>query len=151
MFPRQPDGPEPSLLSDEEAMAPVVEPARQIVRAAGLQDVTGGFAFESCNDQGAPPFRGRVEMSFAVPAGVEPEDYFKGIAVTMVEQGWSDGPPPGTCPAGVVIHTATVMAIIGRAAAVGRGSVQLCGACRNMTNHRYDGKTVGTVITDQLR
>jgi hypothetical protein len=30
-------------------MAQVVEPARQIVRAAGLRDVTGGFAFESCN------------------------------------------------------------------------------------------------------
>jgi hypothetical protein len=151
MFPRQPDSPEPSLLSDEEAMAQVVEPARQIVRAAGLQDVTGGFAFESCNDQGAPPFRGRVEMSFAMPAGVEPDDYFKGIAVTMVEQGWADGPPPGMCPSGVVIHTATVMAIIDTATVVGRGSVQLCGMCGNMTDHRYDGKTVGTVITDQLR
>jgi len=152
MFPRQPDGPGPSPLSDEQAMAQVVEPARQIVRAAGLQDVTGGFAFESCNDQGAPPFRGRVEMSFAVPAGVEPDDYFKGIAVTMVGQGsWADGPRPGTCPSGVVIHTATVMAIIGGAAVVGRGSVQLCGVCRNMTDHSYDGKTVGTDITDRLR
>jgi hypothetical protein len=147
MFPRQPDGPS---LSDEEAMAQVVEPARQIVRAAGLQGVTGGFAFESCNDQGAPPFRGRVDMSFAIPAGIEPAEYFKGIAVTMVEQGWADGPPPGTCPSGVAIHTATVMAIIDRAAVAGRGSVKLCGVCRSMTDHRYDGKTVGTVITDQL-
>jgi hypothetical protein len=151
MFPGQPDSPEPSLLSDDEAMAQVVEPARQIARAARLQDVTGGFAFESCNDQGAPPFRGRVEMSFAMPTSVEPNDYFKGIAVTMVAQGWADGPPPGTCPSGVVIHTATVMAIIGRAAVVGRGSVKLRGVCRNMTDHRYDGKTVGIVITDQLR
>jgi hypothetical protein len=151
MFPRQPDSPEPSVLSDEEAMAQVVEPARQIARAAGLQDVTGVFAFESCNDQGAPPFRGRVEMSFAMPANIEPDDYIKEIAVTMVGRGWADGPPPGTCPSGVVIHTATVIAIIGRATVAGRGSVTLCGACRNVTDHRYDGKTVGTVITDQLR
>ena len=34
---------------------------------------------------------------------------------------------------------------------VGRGSVQLCGVCRNMTDHRYDGKTVGTDIALQLR
>lgn len=148
MFPRQPDGP---WLSDQEATAQVVEPARQIARAAGLQDVTGGFAFESCNDQGAPPFRARVDMSFAIPAGVEPDDYFEGIAVTMVRHGWADGPPPGMCPTGMVIHTATVMAIIGRAAVTGRGAVQLCGVCRNMTDHRHDGKTVGTVITDQLR
>jgi hypothetical protein len=151
MFPRQPDSPEPSLLSDEEAMAQVVQLARQIVRAAGLRDVTGGFAFESCNDQGAPPFRGRVEMSFAMPAGVEPDDYFREIAGTMVGQGWADGPPPGTCPSGVVIHSSTVMAIFGRTAVVGRGSVHLRGSCRNMTDHRHDDKTVGTVITDQLR
>ena len=138
-------------MSDEEAMMQVIEPARQIIRVTDLQDVTGGFAFESCNDQGAPPFRGRVEMSFTLPAGVEPDDYLKGIAAVMVRQGWADGPRPGTCPAGVVIHTATVMAIIGRAGVVGRGSVHLCGACRNMTDHRYDGKTVGTVITDLLR
>jgi hypothetical protein len=43
------------------------------------------------------------------------------------------------------------MAIIGRAAVVGRGSVQLCGVCGNMTDHRYDDKTVGTVITNRLR
>jgi hypothetical protein len=151
MFPTQPDSSEPSLLSDDEAMAQVLEPARQIILASGLQEVTGGFAFESCNDQGAPPFRGRVDMSFAMPSSVDPDDYFNGIAVTMVGHGWADGPPPGACPSGVVIHTATVMAIIGRAAVVGRGSVKLCGVCRNMTDHRYDGKTVGTVITEQLR
>ncbi|OBF28899.1 hypothetical protein A5724_26130 [Mycobacterium sp. ACS1612] len=151
MFPTQPDSFEGSTLSDAEAMAQVIEPAREIVRAAGLMDVTGGFAFESCNDQGVAPFRGRVEMSFAVPGGMEPDDYFSGIALAMVSQGWADGPPPGTCPPGVVVHTATVMAIIDRAAASGRGSATLCGLCRNLTDHRLDGKTVGTDITDRLR
>jgi hypothetical protein len=138
-------------LSDEEAMAQVVEPARQIVRLAGLQDVSGGFLFESCNDQGDPPYRGRVEMSFAMPADPEPDAYFQQIAAVMLTQGWIDGPPPGKCPIGVVIHTETVMAIIARASAADmRGSVQLCGQCRNITDHRADGKTVGLEITAQL-
>jgi hypothetical protein len=139
-------------LSDEQAMAQVIESARQIVAAAGLADVTGGFAFEACNDQGEPPFRGRVEMSFALPAGVAPDTYFLQIAAAMVGQGWTDGPPPGQCPPGVVVHTETALAVIARASGVSaRGSVQVCGQCRNMTDHRADGMTVGVDITDRLR
>jgi hypothetical protein len=151
MFPRHGPSDKPEPLSDEQALAQVVEPARQFVRAARLRDVSGGFSFESCNDQGDPPYRGRVEMSFAMPDAVEPDAHFKQIAVTMVEHGWAEGPPHGTRPCGVVIHTETVMAVIGRASGVvERGSIRLCGQCRNMTDHRNDGKTVGTDITDQL-
>jgi hypothetical protein len=139
-------------LSDEQAMAQVIELARQIVRAAGLAYVTGGFAFEACNDQGEPPFRARVDMSFALPPEVAPDTYFLQIAAAMVRQGWTHGPPPGQCPSGVVVHTETVMAIIARASGAGaRGSVQVCGHCRNMTDHRNDGMTVGVDITDRLR
>jgi hypothetical protein len=151
MFPRHGSSDKPEPLSDEQALAQVMELARQFVMEARLQDVSGGFSFEACNDQGDPPFRGRVEMSFAMPAGVEPDAYFKQIAETMVEHGWVEGPPAGTCPCGVVVHTDTVMAVIGRASGVvARGSVTFCGQCRNMTDHRNDGTTVGTDITDQL-
>jgi hypothetical protein len=138
-------------LSDERAMAQVVEAARQIVRTARLNDVTGGFLFESCNDQGAPPYRGRVDMSFAVSAGMEPEEHFKQIATAMVRQGWTDGPPPGRRPFGLAVHTKTVMVVIGRARGDNsRGSAQVCGECRNLTDHRHDGMTVGNEITDRL-
>jgi hypothetical protein len=151
MLPRHRLSEEPSPLSDAEATAQVVEAARQMVRTAGLVDVTGAFSFESCNDQGEPPYRGRVDMSFAAPAGVEPEAFFVQVAATMVAQGWHEGPPAGKRPFGVVVHTDTVMAVIGRACGDGsRGSVQLCGQCRNMTDHRTDGKTVGTDVTGQL-
>jgi hypothetical protein len=154
MFQRSSDAPEPPPppLSDEQTMAQVVEPARHIVRAAGLRDVTGGFMFESCNDQGEPPYRGRVEMSFAMPDGVEPDAYFNQIVVTMVGEGWTEGPPPGKCPVGVAIHTETVMAIISSASgARTRGLIHVCGQCRNITDHCIDGATIGTAITDRLR
>ena len=61
MLPRQRTSELPQPLSDAEAMAQVVEAARQMVRAAGLADVTGAFLFESCNDQSEPPYRGRVD------------------------------------------------------------------------------------------
>jgi hypothetical protein len=138
-------------MSDEQAMAQVVEPAKQMVKVAGLQGVTGGFAFEACNDQGEAPYRGHVEMGFALPRGVDPDAYFKQIAATMVKNGWTDGPPPGKKPFGTVIHTDTVMAIIGRSpAAITEGSVDLYGECRNMTDHHNDGKTNGVSITAAL-
>ena len=138
-------------LSDEQTLAQVVEAARQIVRAARLTDVTGGFLFEACNDQGRPPYRGRVDMSFAVAHDVEPQEHFRQIAAAMVRQGWTGGAPAGKRPFGVVVHTQAVMAIIGRACGdTSRGSVQVCGECRNMTDHRHDGKTTGVEISDRL-
>lgn len=138
-------------LSDEQTMAQVVDAARQIVRAAGLEGVTGGFLFESCNDQGVPPYRGRVDMSFAIPEGVEPEEHFRQITAAMLRQGWAEGPPAGKRPFGFAVHTETVMAVIGRACGdAARGSAQVCGECRNLTDHRRDGKTVGVEISDQL-
>jgi hypothetical protein len=138
-------------LTDNQAMAQVVEAARQIVRAARLRDVTGGFLFESCNDQGSPPYRGRVDLSFAIPEGVEPEEHFKQIAAVMVRKGWHEGPPAGKCPFGDAVHTEAVMAVICRASAsTSRGCVQVIGECANMTDHRHDGKTIGVEISDQL-
>src|ERR1700736_3731332 len=127
------------------------EGAARIVRGAGLREAAGGFLFESCNDQGAPPYGGRVAMSFAVPAGAEPEQHFSQIAAAMVRQGWTAGAPAGERPFGGVVHTEAVMAIMGRACGdAARGSAQVRGECRNVTDHRHDGKTVGVEISEQL-
>src|SRR5689334_9895022 len=115
-------------LSDEQAMAQVVSAARQIVEAAGLREVTGGFLFESCNDQGAPPYRGRVDMSFAVPPEVSCDEHCQRIVSAMVAQGWTPGAPEGKRPFGAAVHTDEVMAIVSRAPAdSARGAVQVCG------------------------
>jgi hypothetical protein len=144
-----PDHPEHPL-SDEQAIAQVVDPAKQIAKVAGLQDPSGGFSWESCNDQGDPPYRGRVDMTFAVPAGVDHGAYYDQVARTMVANGWSPGPPPGQHSAGAVINKNGVMATIGVSPFQGAdGAVQLFGECRNMNNHRADSN--GFSIKDQLR
>lgn len=152
--PRQPSSSAASLapLSDDEAMAQVVGPAKEFVQANQLQDVTGGFAFASCNDQGEPPYRATVDMSFALPAGADAAAFVKQIASTMILRGWVDGPPPGQNPFGTVIHTDEVMAVMGAKPNYPElAQVQLYGQCRNMVDHRDDGTTNGVSITDQLR
>jgi len=146
-----PSGQEPdSPLSDRQAIAQVVDAARQIAKVAGLQDRSGGFSWESCNDQGDPPYRGRVDMTFAVPPGVDRDTYFDRIATTMVANGWVPGDPPGAHSTGTAIHRDGVVARIGVSPFTGAdGAVQLFGECRNMTDHRADSN--GVSIKDQLR
>jgi hypothetical protein len=148
-FAHDPDRPA-NPLSDEQTKAQVVDPAKQITTIAKLQNVSGVFGWESCNDQGDPPFRGRVDVSFDVPAGTDRNAYFEQIAATMIGHGWSDGPPPGKQPFGRTIHTGGVMAIIGLSSGtVKDGSVELSGECRNMGDHGHDGGWYD--VTDQLR
>ncbi|WP_083066021.1 hypothetical protein [Mycobacterium arosiense] len=136
-------------LSDAQSIAQVVEPAKQIAKVARLQDVSGGFSWESCNDQGDPPYRGRVDMTFAVPPGVDRNSYYQQVANTMVGNGWSAGAPPGEHEFGTVINKSGVMASIGVSPFAGAdGAVQLFGECRNMNNHRADSN--GFSIKDQL-
>jgi hypothetical protein len=151
MFPatHDPDRPEHPM-TDQQTIAQVVDPAKQIAKIAGLQDPSGGFSWESCNDQGEPPYRGRVDMTFAVPPGVDHTAYFQQVANTMVANGWSPGAPPGQHLSGAVIHQNGVMATIGVSPFQGAdGAVQLFGECRNMSDHRHDSN--GFSIRDQLR
>ena len=143
--------PQVKTASNEDTMKQVIDPARQIVKAAGLTDVFGGFSFEACNDQGEPPYRGRLEVSFAIPQGVEPQAYIRQIADTMVQQGWVDGPPPGKRAFGTVIHTDEVMAILSQhPVAREDGAIRVFGECRNMVDHR-DDPVKDVNVTDQLQ
>lgn len=153
MFTRHNDAdPSADPLSDEQAMAQVIDLAAQIAKTADLQHVSGGFSFESCNDQGDPPYRARVDMTFDVPAGVERNAYFEQIAATMVAHGWSAGPQQGKQPFGTVIRKDGVWAEIWVSPFMGAdGAVQIFGECRNVTDHRGDGMANGFSINDRLR
>lgn len=137
-------------LSDEQAQAQVVDVGRQLRTVAGLQDVGGGFSFESCNDQGEPPYRGLLEMSAQLPAGTDTQTYARQVADAMVAAGWTDGPPPGKKPYGTVIHKDGVMVVMGPGNVDGLLAFTVQGECRNTTDHRDDGKTVGRDITPEL-
>jgi hypothetical protein len=136
-------------LTDDQAMAQVVEPAKQIVAAANLQSVSGGFAFASCNDQGDPPYQGTVTVSFLIHG--DPDAYFQQVRAAMVAQGWNDGPPPGQHYFGTALNKQGVTANMGFVPSDhSYGQIELIGQCRNMTDHHHDGKTNGADITGQL-
>ena len=139
------DQPEHAL-SDEQSRAQVVDPAVAVVRKVPLEDVTGGFSFGSCNDQGEAPFQGRVEVAFKLPA--DPSAVYAQIRDALVAQGWSSGAPQGQVVHGDSLNRDGVTATVGpRAADPGYGALQLYGECRNMGDHGSEGPVD---ITDQL-
>ena len=141
------DHPE-NALSDEQTRAQVVDPVVQVVRAVALDDVTAGFSFGSCNDQGEPPFQGRAEMAFKLPA-VDPGRVYAQIRDAMIRQGWSSGSPQGQVVHGDSLNRDGVMATVGpRPSDPGYGSLHLYGQCRNAGDHGSEG---AVDITDQLR
>ena len=145
-------------LSDQQTRDQVIEPAKQITQYAHLQDPGGRFDYSSCNDQGDPPYRGVVSMSFTMATGQsdgpqttpDPDTVFQRIATTMVAHGWNDGPPPDWHSYGHVLNKDGVVAVMTQDPVSGRGKIQLYGECRNMTNHRLDGPNTGFRIDDQL-
>jgi len=137
-------------LSDDQAMAQVVDPAKQIVAAADLDGVSGGFSFASCNDQGDPPYRGTATIHFLIQG--DPDAYFQKIQDALVSHGWNPGAPPGQIFHGTTLNKDGVTANMSFLPSDhSYGEINLYGECRNMTDHHNDGKTNATNITDQLQ
>lgn len=138
----------PSPLTDDQARAQVVEPAKRIVAAAGLQGVDGGFSFASCNDQGDPPYQGRVTIGFLVQG--DPTAYFRHIRDAMLADGWNDGAPPGQHLYGTTLNKSGVTANVGFIPSDhSRGQILLYGQCRDMNDHHHD-PGAGADITGEL-
>ncbi|MCV7233462.1 hypothetical protein BST20_05320 [Mycobacterium branderi] len=139
MFPsRHRASPDVAPLSDEQSRAQVVDPAKEIVKATGLHVAYATFAWEWCNDQGEPPYHGRVDMTFDIPEGTDRNAFFRQISATMAKQpGWGTGAAPGMRPHGENLHKDNITITMGPAPNNG-GSIQLLGECRNMNDHRND-------------
>ena len=144
------DGPTAPPPSDAESRAQVVDTAKDVVRATDLRVTYASFQWEWCNDQGDPPFHGRVDMAFEVPPGADSQGLGRQIAATLAElPGWAPGPPPGFQPAGDVVHRGGVMVIVGPGNYPERGAVEIYGEGRNMNDHRDDNEL--TDITAEVR
>ena len=139
------DGPE---MSDEQTRAQVVDPAKRLVQAVGLQLRGATFEFDSCTDQETAPYRGQVGMGFTFPTGVDPQAYLDEIMAAMAADGWSDGAPPGKAPHGRAMNLGEVMAIIAaNPDHPDRGYIEIYGECRNAGEHSADEEDIRAELT----
>ncbi len=75
-------------LTPEESKAQVIDAAKDIVATLDLEVVEAFFWHASCNDQGEPPFRGRVRIAYPNAANFEESE--REIA-EMIERLRADG------------------------------------------------------------
>ena len=144
MFSADLDGPE---MTAEQTRSQVVDPAKRLVQAVGLQILGATFEFDSCTDQQVAPFRGEVGIGFAFPAGVDKQGYLDEIIAAMRADGWSDGAPPGKKPHGRVMHLGEVMAIVAaNPDHPDRGYIDIYGECRNAGAHNSDNEDIAAEL-----
>jgi hypothetical protein len=139
-------------LSDRQAMAQVVEPAKEIVAIAQLKGSTGGYLLESCRDLQHPPYQGAVYMTFDLPTADTGDAlvYLQKMAGTLVADGWTEGLPPNQHQFGHTLTRNGITAIVYRDPDQPKvAAMQVYGECRNTTDHAAD-PTGWTDITPLL-
>jgi len=138
-------------LSDEQTKLQVIEPARQFVGAGHLKAATATYILMSCKNIDEPPYQGAIYLNFDVPSLAETSEYFTEVVTAMTARGWTEAQPPNRHPGGRTMTKDGVTSIFYRNPDVpGRGTMQLYGECRNLTDHRADA-TGWVDITDQVQ
>lgn len=138
-------------MTDAQSKAQVLEPAREIVGAAGLSGVSGTYILMSCQSTADPPYQGAIYLNFDVPGVLQTPKFFRAIAAAMTARGFTEGMPPNRHPGGRTFtrNGVTVMYYRNDDKAT-RGTMQIYGECRNVTDHRLD-PTGWVDITGALR
>lgn len=135
-------------MTDNQAAGQVVASARQIVSVAGLQDVTGGYAFVSCKNANEPPYQVAVYMNFRLLEHNSVK-YLRGVATSMVTHGWTLASSTGE-HFGQKLTKDGVTAIFYRTVNETEfATMRLYGECRNTADHRNDNP-VWKELSDQL-
>ena len=126
-------------LTDEQAKAQVLEPAREIVGAGKLEHVSASYLLMSCKNADEPPYQGAIYLNFDVPDVLATPRYFDSIATAMTAGGWTEAMPPNRHPGGRTFTRDGVTVIYFRNDDnSNRATMQIYGECRDTTDHRRD-------------
>lgn len=120
-------------LTPEQSKTQVVDAAKEIVRVLGLQAIEPAFWYASCNDQGDPPFQGRMMIGYPKAASFEAsEAEIADMVARLRGVGWDGASDFHTH--GKALEKNGVVAVFG-SQAVGDSTrgLELFGECRDVT------------------
>ncbi|GLE50542.1 putative lipoprotein LppJ [Mycobacterium montefiorense] len=144
-------------ISPQQARAQVLNAARDIVTTLHSQVTEATFSYESCNDQGEPPFRGVAKVAFWLP-GIphnEPADA-QTVIKGLVADGWStDSDFKSHSPTLRKDNVNIILTVSPRPPAGvelnSHARVDVNGECRDTTDHRTDGSIVPADISKEIQ
>jgi hypothetical protein len=134
-------------MTPEQSKAQVVDAAKDVGKAVSEPVESAHFSRSSCNDQGDPPYRGIVDIYYAVPSdSAGAAATFDKIKQQLQSAGW--GPDSEFKTHGGALKKDSVDAVLYPAdASVSKIHVILYGECRDTTTTKATaGSTEDIVI-----
>jgi len=120
-------------ITPEQSKEQVVAAAKEIVSTLGLRTIGPVFWRASCNDQGDPPFQGRVTIGYPLAADFEASDAeVAGFVRTLRNSGWTTDSDFATHATAVTKNGVTAV-FAPQNAAQSTNGVDLYGECRDVT------------------
>lgn len=120
-------------MTPEQSKAQVVDAAKEIVDTLNLTTIAPVFWRGSCNDQGDPPFQGRVTIGYPLAADFEASDAeVAGFVQTLRNHGWTTDSDFATHATAVKKNGVTAV-FAPQNAAQSTNGVDLYGECRDVT------------------
>jgi hypothetical protein len=144
-------------ITSQQARAEAIDAARDIATILHAEIAEASFSYESCNDQGDPPFRGTVTLRLWMP-GVphnQPVDP-KAVIQSLTAHGWSDNPAfVSHSPAlrkNNIDTTVTVTHPPPPGETLGAHVVaQVDGECRDTFDHRTDRSILPVDVSNEVQ
>lgn len=144
-------------ISPQRARAQVLDAARGIVSTLHAQVTEATFSYESCDDQGAPPFRGVAKVAFWLP-GVphhHPADTHA-VIEALVAGGWSTDSDFKSHAPTLRKDNVNIILTVAPSPPVGvelnsHARVDVNGECRDTSDHRTDGAIVPVDVSSEFR
>lgn len=120
-------------MTPEQSKAQVIDAARELVTALHLHVVDAVFWRSSCNDQGDPPFRGTVSITYPpAPSFEESTAEIARMVQHVQSMGWT-GDPDFHSHGTVVRKNNVVAEFSPQDASVPNPGIDLYGECRDVT------------------
>jgi hypothetical protein len=135
-------------MTDVQAEDQVLASAKQIVGVAQLQDVTGGYAFVSCQNESDPPYQAAVYLNFRLLQDNSVK-YLREVGASMIAHGWVPSASTGEHFGQKLTRDGVTAIFYQSVNDADFGTMRLYGECRNTADHRHDNP-VWKEVTDRL-
>lgn len=126
-------------LTPQQSQAQVVDAAKEIVHALGLRAIEPAFWHASCNDQGDPPFQGKMMIGYPKAPSFEASQAEIAEMVRRLRSiGWANASDFHTH--GTALQKNGVIAVFGpQNVSDSTRSLEIFGECRDVTTTKQTG------------
>lgn len=139
----------PNALTDARAADEVIGAVLEIVKAAGVLDPAGGYAFTSCKNADEQPYRATVHVTFTVPQG-NSVAYLGGVQAAMMGLGWTNANTRAEHFGWKLTRSGLTAEFYRNPERTDLATMRVSGECRVVSDHRADDPA-WTELTDRLR